>query len=83
MSNQLYRIEAYRTKIDFRKKQLESLHQATDMTMKLMTLGNGTYLEVLTSQQQLLNAEMGSYADQLGLLQSHINLYKALGGGTK
>ena len=83
VSNQLYRIEAYRTKIDFRKKQLESLHQATDMTMKLMTLGNGTYLEVLTSQQQLLNAEMGSYADQLGLLQAHINLYKALGGGTR
>ena len=53
------------------------------MTMKLMTLGNGTYLEVLTSQQQLLNAEMGSYADQLGLLQAHINLYKALGGGTR
>lgn len=82
VSNQLYKVEAYRTKIAFRDKQLVSLRQATDIAKKLMTLGNGTYLEVLTAQQQLLNAEMAAYDDKLGLIQAHINLYKALGGGT-
>ena len=49
----------------------------------LYTQSSSTYLEVITAQQSLLNAEISQVREQFTKLQSIVNLYKALGGGAK
>jgi len=46
-----------------------------------MDHGNITYLEVLTAQQSLLQAELSQASDRFDEIQGVINLYHALGGG--
>ena len=46
-----------------------------------MQHGNTTYLEVLTAQQSLLEAQLGQVANRFTEIQSVIDLYTALGGG--
>ena len=40
-----------------------------------------TYLEVLTAQQSLLQAQMSQVTDRFEAIQGVVNLYHALGGG--
>jgi outer membrane protein TolC len=44
---------------------------------------NTTYLEVISAQSSLLNAEINEVQDQFYKMQSVVNLYQALGGGAK
>ena len=43
--------------------------------------GNTNYLEVLTAQKNLLQAELTETSDRLDEIRGVINLYHALGGG--
>ena len=69
-------------KTDYHARQVESLGRALESTSLLMTHGNTTYLEVLTAQQSLLNAQLTQVANRFAQIQGLINLYHALGGGT-
>lgn len=69
-------------KTDYYARQVESLGRALESTSFLMTHGNTTYLEVLTAQQSLLNAQLTQVANRFAQIQGLINLYHALGGGT-
>lgn len=62
-------------------KQIKSLNKALESTSLLMQHGNTTYLEVLTAQQTLLNAQLSQVANRFTEIQGVINLYQALGGG--
>ena len=62
-------------------KQVESLQTAARSTSLLMKHGNTTYLEVLTAQQTLLNAQLSQVANRFTEIQGVITLYQALGGG--
>lgn len=62
-------------------QQIESLTRASKSTKLLMKYGDTTYLEVLTAELTLLNAQLESVANQFTQLQEVVNLYKALGGG--
>ncbi len=42
---------------------------------------SGSYLEILTARQSLLNAQLNAISDQYQRLSSTVNLYQALGGG--
>ena len=44
---------------------------------------NTTYLEVISAQSNLLNAEINEVSDQFRKMQSVVNLYQALGGGAR
>ena len=44
---------------------------------------NTTYLEVISAQSSLLNAEISEVTDQLSKMQAVVSLYQALGGGAK
>ena len=46
-----------------------------------MRYSSTTYLEVLTAQQSLLNAELTQAQDLFDKVQGIINLYHSLGGG--
>ena len=47
----------------------------------MLQLGTSTYLEVLTAQQSLLNAQLTQVSDDFQKMQAVVNLYQALGGG--
>lgn len=62
-------------------RQVEALEQSVSITGDLLRYYNGTYLEVLTAQTGLLNAQMSLINTDLARAQAAINLYQALGGG--
>jgi outer membrane protein TolC len=66
-------------KID--RKQIVHLQAAVWNTQLLMKHGNANYLEVLSAQQKLLQAELAEVSDQFEEIRNIINLYHALGGG--
>ena len=65
------------------EKQIASLQRAVKSTQLLMDYGSTNYLEVLIAQQDLLQAELTMAEDKFNEIQGVINLYHALGGGTK
>ena len=63
------------------RQQIAALDRAYTSTSLLMENGNTTYLEVLTAQQTLLNAQLSQVANRFTEIQGVITLYQALGGG--
>ncbi|MBQ0049762.1 MAG: TolC family protein [Bacteroidales bacterium] len=64
------------------RAQVESLTRAVDATQKLwQSNGSATYLQVLTAQTSLLQAQLGELNNKLASVVSTITLYQALGGG--
>ena len=68
-------------RVELDKKQVLNLQAAVWNTQLLMKHGNADYLEVLTAQKNLLQAELTEASDRFDEVQSVINLYQALGGG--
>lgn len=84
VSNALYSYEMASAKEDSRKKQIEALEKAVDYTQQLLEYSSATnYTDVLTSEQNLLAAQLSGINDNLQKLQAVVNLYRALGGGWK
>lgn len=83
VNNALVQWQTARDRIALNQKQIASLESALNSTSKLMKHGNTNYLEVLTAQQTLLQAQLSDLTDKYDEIQSVINLYHALGGGTR
>ncbi len=63
-------------------KQIESLEKSVEYTQELLSLDQKTtYLEVLTAQSSLLNAQMASLSCWHNKVSACISLYQAVGGG--
>ncbi len=62
-------------------RQIELLEDAVKSSEALMRSGQINYLEVLTAQITLLQAELSLSNNRFSEIQGIINLYKALGGG--
>jgi len=60
---------------------VQVLHDAYNGTHELMDNGKASYLEVLTAQESLLNAQLGEAMNMYNGTQAVIALYIALGGG--
>jgi len=60
---------------------LQIISAVVVIVLVLMQHGNTTYLEVLTAQQTLLNAQLSQVANRFTEIQGVITLYQALGGG--
>lgn len=69
------------SKEKWRTMQVESLSNALTKTEKMMQYTSTTYLEVLTAQQSLLEAETSRAQDMYEKISAVIELYRALGGG--
>ncbi len=64
------------------EKQVENLEKSVEYTEELLSLnGSSTYLEVLTAQQSLLQAQISQVACENAKARAAINLYQSLGGG--
>lgn len=84
VSNALYSYEMAVAKEDSRAKQIAALEKAVDYTEQLLEYSSATnYTDVLTSQQNLLAAQLSGVNDNLQKLQAVVDLYRALGGGWK
>ena len=81
VNNALTMWQTAKKRVELGKKQIVSLQAAVWNTQLLMKHGNADYLEVLTAQKNLLQAELTEASDKLDEIKSIINLYRALGGG--
>ncbi len=62
--------------------QVDNLEKSVEYTTELLKFnGSTTYLEVLTAQQSLLQAQIQQISTRLSRAQSVISLYQSLGGG--
>ena len=81
VSNALVLYNSSDEKSKLEEKQVESLKKNVEYNKMLFNDGSATYLEVITAQQNLLNAELSKVADDFYKMQAVVNLYYALGGG--
>ena len=75
--------QAAREKHGYYHRQVEVLHEAYKGTHELMDNGKSNYLEVLTAQETLLNAQLSEAMNMYNGAKAVIALYIALGGATK
>lgn len=84
VNNALVEWQTALKRLDVDKKQILNLRGAVWNTRLLMKHASNTnYLEVLTAQQNLLQAELTEITDKYNEIQSVISLYRALGGGAE
>ena len=84
VSNALSSYNGYADMVVLDAKRVAVLKQNVADTRKLMeSSSNTTYLEVISAQSNLLNAEINEVSDQFRKMQSIVNLYQALGGGAR
>jgi len=82
VSNALYAYQTAVEKDTTRAKQIAALVKSVDYTQELLRYSSATnYTDVLTSEQNLLAAQLSAVNDKLQQLQAVVNLYRALGGG--
>ena len=81
VSNALVLYNSSDEKSKLEAKQVESLRKNVEYTKDLFQSAGSTYLEVITAQQSLLNAELEKVQDDFYKMQAVVNLYYALGGG--
>jgi outer membrane protein TolC len=81
VNNALTLWQTAKKRVELDQKQIQHLQAAIWNTQLLMKHGNADYLEVLTAQKSLLQAELTEAADKYDEIISTINLYLALGGG--
>lgn len=74
---------AAREKNTYYMRQVEVLHEAYTGTHELMDNGKASYIEVLTAQDSLLEAQLSEAMNMYNAAEAVIALYIALGGGTK
>ncbi|MDY5124946.1 MAG: efflux transporter outer membrane subunit [Prevotella sp.] len=75
----LYNSSAEKAELD--GKRVDVLQKNVEMTKQLFNSRSASYLEVVTAQQSLLNAQLAKVQDDFYKMQAVVNLYYALGGG--
>lgn len=81
VSNALVKYNTSAQKSELEAKRISTLSKSVDDTKLLLQQSTSTYLEVITAQQTLLNAELSKVSEDFTKMQAIINLYQALGGG--
>lgn len=80
VNDALEQCQTAQSRIRIGTQQVDTLQEAVRKTELLMQHSTTNYLEVLTAQQSLLNAELMLAQDVFDKVQGIINLYHALGG---
>ena len=62
---------------------MDALQRALDATEQLYAHSPSNYLNVITAQNSLIQAQMSYLQNRMEAIQATISLYQALGGGTK
>jgi len=83
VSNALLSYNSSAEKSVLDQKQVDLYKQNVEDTRKLYTSKGSSYLEVIQAQTSLLNARITKVTDDFSKMQAVVNLYQALGGGSK
>ena len=83
VSNALVKYNSAAAKSELETKRIATLTKNVEDTKLLLQQSNSSYLEVITAQQTLLNAELSKVTEDFTKMQSIVSLYQALGGGAK
>jgi len=84
VSNALALYQSSQKRSELEKTQIESLQRNVDVAQKLFKMGsNYNYLNVISAQRSLLQAQLSQISDDFNKMQAVVNLYYALGGGSK
>ena len=83
VSDALTVYEQSKEKSGYLKEQVANLEKSVEYTRDLLiySTGSTSYLEVITAQQGLLQAQISQINTELARANAVINLYQALGGG--
>ncbi|HRP58640.1 TolC family protein [Agriterribacter sp.] len=74
-------IEHYLKIVDLNQSEVQVLTDAVSTSTELYLNGYASYLEVITAQKGVLEAELKRTASQKELLTVVLDLYRSLGGG--
>ena len=83
VSNALVLYSASDAKSKLEQKRIAVLKKNVEDTRNLMASAGATYLEVITAQSNLLNAQLNQVQDDFSKMQAVVNLSYALGGGAR
>lgn len=83
VSNALLKYNSSDERAKLEAKQVEVLTQNVEDTRQLYISKGSSYLEVIQAQTGLLNARISKVTDDFNKMQAVVNLYQALGGGSK
>jgi NodT family efflux transporter outer membrane factor (OMF) lipoprotein len=82
VSDALYAWQSVEDRKTNRQQQIQALETAVDFTKTLLRYSTSTnYTDVLTTEQNLLSAQLEQVNDQMEQWMAVISLYHALGGG--
>ena len=81
VSNALVSYNSYDERSQLEQKQTDLYRQTVEDTRQLYKSSGSTYLEVISAQANLLNAEITKVTDDFYKMQAVVSLYSALGGG--
>lgn len=74
-------IEQYKKIVDINQQEVKTLTEAVSTSNDLYLSGYASYLEVITAQKGVLEAELKRTISQKELQLSLVDLYRSLGGG--
>ncbi len=77
----LIAVQKTRERRDAQEQQVKALQSASNFATQRYQGGRANYLDVLTAQRNLFDAELSLAKTRRGQLVSMVQLYKALGGG--
>lgn len=81
VSNALVSYNSYDERSRLEQKQTELYRQNVEDTRQLYKSSGTSYLDVISAQANLLNAEITKVSDDFYKMQAVVSLYSALGGG--
>ena len=76
-------LENYRNVANIQRQEVDVLRQAATTSNELFANGYATYLEVITAQRNVLEAELALITTKRAQFLAMVGLYRALGGGGK
>ena len=83
VSNALVNYNSYDANSKIEAERIVVLAKSVEDTKALYRSSGASYLEVLTAEQNLLNAQLSKVTDDFSKMQAVVSLYTALGGGGK
>ncbi|TXB68822.1 TolC family protein [Phaeodactylibacter luteus] len=79
--NQLAKLENYTNSYNTKKREVALLSESVNIANSLFRYARADYVEVLLTQEEVLDAKMELVETKLGQLQAKVGIYRALGGG--
>lgn len=81
--NSLKSIENYKQMYNQKQQEVQALNNAVSVANDLYLVGRANYLEVITAQRNVLDAELELANTKKNIFIGAINLYRSVGGGWK